>query len=312
MKDLKFILDLYKDKDARGETYYFTIKAIDKNGMETVLLSHENNKTATGATTLKGIANRAKKDFVELVVEEYRAFTYGSAGAIEPVAVHHISLANITKQNSNMDNQFIDIFGDVKGFMGFVAEQGRKEGEFAAVKREIERLELEKSNLLAKLGDTEQENKNLLAEIRNLENKIRDERWKYDDTIREMKHKHDDELRKYKGQSAIISAATQGLGSFIVKKMNISDSDLQGLLGFDSPESQNTAGNEKAFDDNIQVTPENTPPEVKQKADSIYQWLLQTTPEIMAKVYDVFSAIASDEQNLNDFYELVHDETANI
>lgn len=301
-KDLKFVLDTYRDKDRRGETYYLTVKAYDKEGSEVLLLSHLNNKTATGAAVLKSIAKRVEGLYNELFIEEFRAFSGGTTGAIEPVATHIVLLKSDSNgkpavQDESFagvgNNQVFELFGGFQGFVEYTKEQSKVSGKLEGLVEKISDIKEEKALLLAKLGNEEAENKTLKAEIRQLESKLRDLRWKYEDTERTMKNRHDDELRRYKGQNALISAGMQGLGSFITKKLNVSDSDLAGLLGVDLPEGQSSSAQAGKVDPNI-----------KQAADEIFNWMLSTSLETMNKVYAVFSHISSNEGNLNHFAQL--------
>lgn len=310
MNDLKFVLDTYKDKDERGKTYFLTVKGIEKDGSEVTLLSHVGDKTATGYDVLKKVAARAKRQFDRIIVEEYNSFSPGSSGATVAATTYKIAL----KQNKTpaiMDSQVTEIFGGLSGFGQFREEQGRVIARLETMTEKIEDLKEEKAQLLAKLGNYEQEQKASELEIKKLEGRIRDLRWEKEDTERKLTTRHAEELRKYKGQSAIIQAGVQGLGGLLVKKLNISDSDLQGLLGMDAPTQTQTAQNGDAFDENVEVEPENLNPE-QQKAKQIYDWLLMADKNTMDKVYAVFQSLSSDEENLNAYYAMADPENMEV
>lgn len=303
-KDLKFVLDIYKGKDERGETYYLTVIGRDKEGSEVLLLSHLNNKTATGYQTLKNITNRAKKQFESLIIEEYRTFSNGSSGAVEPVQVHEISLQQ--NKPAIMENSVLDLFGGLEGFGSFSRQQGQQAARLQYLEEKIEDLKEEKAALLTKVGNYEAHQKQLEKKIIDLQDEMRKMKWKHDDNIRDLKIKSDEELRKYKGQNAVIQAGVQGLGGLLVKKLNISDADLQGLLGFETQEKQTqteTTSNLKEVD----IEPANLSPEqqyIKQYADQIHNWLMTTNKEVTDKVYAVFQSLASDEENLDAYYAM--------
>lgn len=300
-KNLKFVLDNYKIKDRNSESYYFTVKAYDKEGNEVLLLSHLNNKTATGWETLDEVAKMARSEFDEIHVEEYRAFSQGTTGALEPIQTHIVTIkkdkpAVRNQQLSGVNDQVFGIFGGLEGFVQFTREQSSAAGKMDSLKDRITDLMNEKGVLMIKLGNEEQANRELKKEISDLEKKLRDTRWELEDSERKLRQEHEDyrrntlqshedELRKYKGQHAIISAGVQGLGSLIAKKLNVSGNDIAGLLGV---EGQTNEQPQSGVDSGI-----------KQKADEIYNWLLQTDTAVMDKVYVAFSYISSDESNLN-------------
>jgi hypothetical protein len=308
-KDLKFVQDIYKGKDDRNERYFLNVKAIEDNGNVVILLDHTNNSGATGAQLLRNLTNRVKNDYSELVIEEYRAFSPNSAGSMEPVQVHNILLKS--NKPAKSDNQeLFNMFGGFQGFINFTSEQARTKGQIDAYQDRIDELKEQKSQLLAKVGNYEAENKKLESEIRRREDQARELKYKYEDKIRDLINDHDKELRKYKGQSAIINAGVQGLGGLIMKKLNVSGADLAGFLGLESTDNDNDnsqSGNIHGSMPNVQVEPDNVDPEIRKKSDMIYSWLLKTDNQTMTKVYAIFEQIAASEQNLNDIYELTID-----
>jgi hypothetical protein len=303
-KDLKFVQDIYKGKDDRNEKYYLSVKAIDNDGNQVILLDHLNNSGATGARLLKNLLNRVQHEYAELIIEEYRAFSPGSAGAIEPVQVHNVILrSNKPVKSENQD--LFNMFGGFQGFVNFASEQARTKGQIDAFNDRLDELKEQKAQLIAKLGNYEADNKKLEQEIRRKEDQIRELKWQYEDKIRDLNNEHDKELRKFKGQSAIINAGVQGLGSLLMKKLNVSGSDLAGFLGLETTETDQPQAQASQMP-NVQVEPDNVEPEIKQKADMIYNWLLRTDKTIMEKVFAIFSSISASEQNLNDIYELIN------
>ena len=304
-KDAKLVLDIYRAKDDRGETYYLNIIGIDQDGTETLLLDHINNRGATGAKLLQNLINRTKNDYQQIIVEEYRAFTPGSAGAVEPVQVHNIVFRNNKPAKPEAGDMF-NMFGGFQGFVNFTAEQSRTKGQIEALNERIYDLKESKALLLTKLGNYEGENKKLELEIRNLQDKIRELRWKYEDQLRDARNNHDEELRKYKGQSAIISAGMQGVGGLLMKKLNVSPEDLAGFLGFDTETTGQETQQAGAQMPNVEVEAELSPEQqiIKQKADLIYQWCINSNAQVMEKVYAIFDAINRKEGKLNQLFQM--------
>ena len=303
-QDLKFVQDIYKMKDGRNEIYYLKVKAIDDEGNESVLLDHVNNKGATGAKQLQNLLNRFKNDYSQFIIEEYRSFSNGSTGANTPVQTHTIELKSFKPVKADT-NELFGMFGGFQGFIGFTRDQARIEGENQAFNTRLDELRGQNGQLLAKLGTYEAEIKQLEADIRRKEDLSREQKWKYEDQIRDLKNNNDQELRKYKGQSAIITAGVQGLGSLVMKKLNVSGVDLAGFLGLETNEAENTPNQPTGNIPNVEVEPVgNVNPEIKQKADIIYSWLLRTDSATMQKVFEIFDNISKSEQNLNDIYEL--------
>jgi len=309
-KDLKLVHDIYKVKDEKNEKYFLNIKAIDEDGSEVILLDHHNNSGATGSKMLQSITGRNKNDFQQLVIEEYRAYTPGSAGATEPVQVHNVLLRS-NKPARTENTEMFGMFGGFQGFVNFTADHSRTKGEIQGLQDRVIELKESKSQLIAKLGFHESENKRLELRIRELEDKIRDLKWKHDDISRDQRNKHDEELRKYKGQSAIIQAGVQGLGGLLMKKLNVSGEVLAGFLGMEvEPETHQSTTKQSMNNVEVETVGELTADQqaVKEKADKLYQWCLQTNPSIMGKVYEIFKLISSSEENLNSFYELAKGE----
>jgi hypothetical protein len=307
--NLKVIQDLYKGKDSRGEKYFYTIKAIDDDGTEVILIDHVGNPNATGSKLLQNTINRVKNDYDKLIIEEYRSKSPGRNGAVSPVQVHDIPLKE-NKPAKLEGTELFNAFGGLHGFIGFTREQARIEGENQAFNQRLDELRAQNSQLLTKLGTYESEIKKLESEIRRKEDMSREVRWQYEDKIRDLQTEHEKELRKYKGQSAIINAGVQGLGSLLMKKLNVSGTDLAGLLGLDTEEQPQQAAQPTM--QNVHVEPDNVSPEIRQKADLIYNWLLKTDVSTMDKVYRIFESIASSEQNLNDIYDLTTNPTDEI
>jgi hypothetical protein len=303
-KDLRFVLDLYKGKDERSETYYLTVIGKEKDGSEVLLLSHLNNKAATGYQMLKNLTNRAKKQFSKLIIEEYRTFSNGSSGAIDPVQVHDVSLQQ--NKPAIMENSVLELFGGLEGFGALSRQQGQQTARLQYLEEKIEDLKEEKAALLAKVGNHEAHQKQLEKKIIDLQDEMRKMKWKHDDIVRDLKVKHDDELRKYKGQSALVQAGVQGLGGLLVKKLNISDADLQGLLGFDVPQQTQQTQSGGLKDVEIKPETELSPEQqyIKQRADQIHDWIMNTNKAVADKVYAVFQSLASDEENLDAFYSM--------
>jgi len=313
INDLKFVIDTYKDKDERGKTYFLTIIGRNTEGSEVTLLSHLGDKTATGHEVIRKFANMAKKQFDSLIIKEYGSFSYGSSGASEPVTTYEIAL----KQNSNkpttmMNSEVItEMFGGLGGFGQFREEQGKNLARLETMIEKVADLKEQKAQLLAKIGNFEQEQKEFQKEIRKLERRVRDLVWDKDDLERKLTAEHSEELRKYKGQSAIIQAGVQGLGGLLVKKLNISDADLQGLLGMDTPtQPQNQQSNDSAFNE-VEVEPENLSP-AQEQAKQIYNWMLTVDADTMNKVYAVFQSLSSDEDNLNAYFAMAKPENMEV
>lgn len=255
MKDLKFIINLFKNKDETGASYYLTVKAKDKEGSEDLLLTHANNKSATGAKLLRKLANQVKDSHSELIIEEYSAFSPGSSGAIEPIQTHIVSLEQ--NKPAVMENEITQMFGGLGGFGDFRERQGANLARLEGLNRDLGKSEKEKAEILAKLGTYEARNEKLKNKVSDLKDKIKELKWEYDDKMRDLKNSHDDELRKYKGQSAIITAGVQGLGGFLANKLNVSDEDLQGFLGMDTPgQNEQTCETAPPFND-VKVEAEN-------------------------------------------------------
>jgi hypothetical protein len=89
-----------------------------------------------------------------------------------------------------------------------------------------------------------------------------------------------------------------------MKKLNVSGEDLAGFLGMETGESPSQAQAQNMT--SVKVEPDNADPEIKQKAEMIYTWLLRTDKTVMDKVYKIFETISGSEQNLNDIYELTN------
>jgi hypothetical protein len=300
-KDLKFVQDIYKGKDERNEKYFLNVKAIDDDGSQVILLDHINNPGATGSKLLQSLTNRIKNDYSEIIIDEYRAYSPGSAGATEAIQTHRINLRSNKPVKPNQE--LFNMFGGFQGFVNFTSEQARTKGQIDAFQDRLDELKEQKAQLLTKVGNYEAENKKLENEIRRKEDQLRELKWQYEDKIRDLNNEHDKELRKYKGQSAIINAGVQGLGGFLMKKLNVSGADLAGFLGLDTgnnePETQ--SNQEQSFS----ATNSNVDPEIKQQADMIYNWLLKTDKTVMNKVYSIFDYISSSENNLNELYEML-------
>lgn len=306
-QDLKFVQDIYKMKDGRNEVYYLKIKAIDDDGNESILLDHVNNKGATGSKQLQSLLNRFKNDYSQFIIEEYRSFSNGSTGANTPVQTHTVELKSFKPAIKTDSNELFGMFGGFQGFIGFTRDQARIEGENQAFNSRLDELRGQNGQLLAKLGTYEAEIKQLESDVRRKEDFTRELKWKYEDQIRDLKNSNDQELRKYKGQSAIVTAGVQGLGSLLMKKLNVSGLDLAGFLGLESTETETNQNQSQPAGNmpNVEVEPVgNVNPEIKQKADIIHSWLLRTDSETMQKVFEIFDNISKSEQNLNDIYEL--------
>jgi hypothetical protein len=303
-QDLKFVQDIYKMKDGRNEVYYLKIKAIDDDGNESVLLDHVNNKGATGSKQLQSLLNRFKNDYSQFIIEEYRSFSNGSTGANTPVQTHTIELKSFKPVKAD-SNELFGMFGGFQGFIGFTREQARIEGENQAFNARLDELRGQNGQMLAKLGTYEAEIKKLESDLRRKDDLTREMKWKYEDQIRDLQNENDKELRKYKGQSAIVTAGVQGLGSLLMKKLNVSGADLAGFLGLETNETDNTPSQPTGNIQNVEVEQVgNVDPEIKQKADIIHSWLLRTDAKTMQKVFEIFDNISKSEQNLNDIYEL--------
>ena len=147
MKDLKFVINSYKNKDERGVSYYLTIKAKNKEGSEELLLSHTDGKTATGAKLIRKLANQAKDSYSELIIEEYSAYSKGSSGAVEPVQTHIVTLEQNNKP-AVMENEITQMFGGLGGFGDFRERQGANLARLESLNRDLEKSEKEKSDFL--------------------------------------------------------------------------------------------------------------------------------------------------------------------
>jgi hypothetical protein len=92
-----------------------------------------------------------------------------------------------------------------------------------------------------------------------------------------------------------------------MKKLNVSGADLAGFLGLEPNDEtpENQTQQHTVSMPTVQVEPDNIDPEIKQKADMIHGWLLKTNLSVMAKVYSIFEAISSSEENLNEIYDSI-------
>jgi len=235
--ELKLLIDRYSDLEQTKQPFYYTIIACwhDRQSKR-VLVSHLDNKTATGVDNLLRFINQARMigaDYVKIF--EYKSYTKKAQLSQITSDEHEIVL--------NEKKAYLSGFGGLEGLdagdymksqiaLGTVQTQIDIEKERnKEINKRLETTLINNEELARKNDELKEKNINLEQKLKELEFKQLMELQKFQiDKERELsKTKEDLSLRNM--------LAGFGL-NFAANKLNVKPEDVLGMLGGNSPQTQ--------------------------------------------------------------------------
>lgn len=289
-QDLQLLIDNLQVKDENNHIYFFTIKVGKYYSPESerTILSHIDNKNATGVSVLLEYIEKAKAyefDFIE--IELYNKYKSHELEAQKPYEKQRIIVNELPKPHIS-SNGSEEILGIVEEKLSIREAIMTKDFEIAQLRLENKKL---KNNL--------QKAAIKVDELKTFIKKLKNRYFKSKKTFQKTKEQTEKEIENLKDDVKFKKLVSNGLGT-LAANLKFKGHDIGSLLGniidLDNVESNQNSENQNNLSENQNF---NVRAENQENSDELDQLKHQMTEQIKLYLSD------KNEKTCTDFYSVI-------
>jgi len=305
--DYQLLLDFVGTRDLNKQPYYFTIK-VGKyaNPQDVVIISHLNNKAATGSESLMEQIKKCSdyKDYDYIIVELFSKFKKHELEAQTPFDTRRITLRE--------PNQSVALrgFNTQQDMLGIVAEEIEKRSEIMKKDFEIAQLKIDKDRLEKNLKEQSFD----LDELKNNYDEIKKKCKKLKKELEKTTEKSLKEIEDEREKTNLKNLGTTALTTFLAKSKyaNKLGEILNGFIAGD--ETQTNQRTQPEYQQQVQEEQQEPEPQKEltkldivkiQLVKGIKNYVDTLDEDSTNEFYNVFYHITLANENLKNLSSLI-------
>lgn len=297
--ELQLLIDALSVKDNTKQAYYFTVKVGKYYSPESerTIVSHIDNKNATGVTVLMEYIEKAKSyDFDFIEIELYTKYKNHEIDAQKPFERKRINVSQPPKpQVVVKENE--QLLGMVEEKLQIRETIMRKDFEIAQLRIENIKLKKQIEKTVIRLGEIK--DKLILLKTNYL---------KLKKILSRTKEKSEKEIENLKEDVKIKKLLSSGLGTALTK-IKIKGHDLGSLLGTMIDTDDFPANQEQSQNQNFNIRNENDASELdKLKKEMLQQveiYLKNQDEKTCMDFYNILVYVVNSKDNMQTILELI-------
>jgi len=313
-QECQLLIDLLTNKDANNQIYYFQIKGGKYFNplSETVLVSHIENKSATGVNEFMKYVEKAKNfDFDFISVELFTKTRRHEIDAQKPFDTRKIIINEPPKPNITPVLSRENEIQNQNQILGMVQE--KLDIREAIMTKDFEIASLKVQN--AKLHDSIKKTSIRIGELKDLVKKIKTRYFRIKKDLVKTKEKSEKEIENLKDDVAFKKLITNGLGT-LASGIKIKGQNLGDLLGsfIDLPDKQedNNENANSSKSQNFNIRTENNGSQdteldiiKKEMLRQVELYLKDKDEKKALAFYKILGYITNNDQNMETILDLI-------